>query len=161
MNQEDEQWPQNILGENWRKIVMRETKSGWKTSLKDYLPSSLLGLSATEPTISEATTGHLYQHRMTMDYDECGAVGGMLSRGNRSTRRKPAPLPLYPPQIPHDLTRARTRAAAVESRWLTIWATARPRTFLQRQSDVVNWIELDEDGWGGLLYSREWTFGFR
>jgi hypothetical protein len=50
------------------------------------------------------------------DDDECGAVGGMLiGRENRSTRRKPAPVPLSPPQIPRDLTRARTRAAAVGS----------------------------------------------
>jgi hypothetical protein len=35
------------------------------------------------------------------------------SRGNRSTRRKPAPVPLCPPQIPYELTWARTRAAAV------------------------------------------------
>jgi hypothetical protein len=48
--------------------------------------------------------------------DECGAVGGMrIGRENRSTRRKPAPVPLCPPQIPHDLTWARTRAAAVGS----------------------------------------------
>jgi hypothetical protein len=46
--------------------------------------------------------------------DECGAVGGMrIGRGNRSTRRKPASVPLCPPQIPHDLTWARTRAASV------------------------------------------------
>jgi hypothetical protein len=44
-----------------------------------------------------------------------------ISRGNRSTRRKPAPVQLCPPQIPHDLTRARTRAAAVGSRQLTAW----------------------------------------
>jgi hypothetical protein len=31
-----------------------------------------------------------------------------IGRGNRSTRRKPAPVPLCPPQIPHDLTWART-----------------------------------------------------
>jgi hypothetical protein len=36
-----------------------------------------------------------------------------IGRGNRSTRRKPAPAPLFPPQIPLDQTRARTRAAAV------------------------------------------------
>jgi hypothetical protein len=36
-------------------------------------------------------------------------------QGNRSTRRKPAPAPVCPPQIPHDQTRARTRAAAVGS----------------------------------------------
>jgi hypothetical protein len=38
-----------------------------------------------------------------------------IGRGNRSTQRKPAPVPLYPPQILHDLTRTRTRAAAVGS----------------------------------------------
>jgi hypothetical protein len=38
--------------------------------------------------------------------------------------RKPAPVTLYPPQIPHDLTWSRTRAAAVGSRWLNSWATA-------------------------------------
>jgi hypothetical protein len=38
------------------------------------------------------------------DY-EAGEFGGMITgRGNRSTRRKPAPVPLCPPQIPHDLT---------------------------------------------------------
>jgi hypothetical protein len=36
---------------------------------------------------------------------ECGAVGGL------STRRNPVPVPLCPPQIPHDLTWAGTLAA--------------------------------------------------
>jgi hypothetical protein len=48
------------------------------------------------------------------DDDDYGAVGGMrIGRGNRSTRRKPALVPLCPPQIPHDLTWDRTRAAAL------------------------------------------------
>jgi hypothetical protein len=52
------------------------------------------------------------------DYD--GEIGGMkIGRGNRSTRRKPAPGPLCPPQIPLDKTRARTRAVAVGSQRLT------------------------------------------
>jgi hypothetical protein len=34
-----------------------------------------------------------------------GEFGGiMIGKGNRSIRRKPAPVPLCPPQIPHDLT---------------------------------------------------------
>jgi hypothetical protein len=42
--------------------------------------------------------------------DDCGAIDRMrIGRGNRSTRRKPASMPLSPPQIPHDPTRARTR----------------------------------------------------
>jgi hypothetical protein len=39
------------------------------------------------------------------DYDD-GEFGGMkIGRGNRSTRRKPDPAPLCPPQIPLDQTR--------------------------------------------------------
>jgi hypothetical protein len=60
-----------------------------------------------------------------IDDDECGAVGGMrIGRGNRITRRKHSPVSLCPPQIPHDLTWDRTRAAAVGNRRLTAWAMA-------------------------------------
>jgi hypothetical protein len=49
-----------------------------------------------------ATTDVLYQPRVIGD-GVCGEIGGMkIGRGNRSTRRKPAPAPLYPPQISHD-----------------------------------------------------------
>jgi hypothetical protein len=42
-----------------------------------------------------ATTGLLYQPRMIGEGD-CGEIGGMkVGRGNRSTRRKPAPAPLW------------------------------------------------------------------
>jgi hypothetical protein len=46
------------------------------------------------------------------DDDECGAVGGMIGRGNRRILRKPAPVSLSPPQIPY-VNQARTRAATV------------------------------------------------
>jgi hypothetical protein len=52
--------------------------------------------------------------------DERGAIGGMrIGRGNRDTWRKPAPVPLRPPQISHDLTWAPSRAAGVGSQQLT------------------------------------------
>jgi hypothetical protein len=51
------------------------------------------------------------------DYDD-GEIGGMIGRGNLSTRRKPAPVLLCPPQMPH-AARARTRAVAVGSQRLT------------------------------------------
>jgi hypothetical protein len=69
--------------------------------------------------------GPLCQPRLTDD--DCGVVGMRISRGNRSSRRKPAPVPLCPPQIPNDLTWDRARAAAVGSRRLTAWAMARHR----------------------------------
>jgi hypothetical protein len=42
--------------------------------------------------------GPFYQLRMMTDDDECGAVGGILGSGKRSTRRKPAPVrhPTWP-----------------------------------------------------------------
>jgi hypothetical protein len=71
------------------------------------------------PLGTAATTGLLYQPQMIDDGD-CGEIGGIkIGRGNRSAQRKPAPAPLCPPQIPHDQTRARTRAAAVGSQRLT------------------------------------------
>jgi hypothetical protein len=51
------------------------------------------------------------------DYDDA-EIGGMIGRGNRSTRTKPAPVPLCPPQTPH-AARTRTRAAAVGNQRLT------------------------------------------
>jgi hypothetical protein len=54
-----------------------------------------LGTSATEWPIVPAPD----------DYD-VGEFGGIkIGRGNRSTRRKPTPAPLCPPQIPLDQTR--------------------------------------------------------
>jgi hypothetical protein len=52
------------------------------------------------------------------DYDDGGvrrAVGGMrIGWGNRNTRRKPAPVTLYPPQSLHYLTWDRTRLSMWE-----------------------------------------------
>jgi hypothetical protein len=63
--------------------------------------------------------GHCWPIVPAPDDDDYGAVGGMgIGRGNRST--------LCPPQIPHDLTWNRTRAAAVGSQRLTASAMARP-----------------------------------
>jgi hypothetical protein len=39
-------------------------------------------------------------------------VEWMSGRGNRSTHRKPAQVPLCPSQFPYDMTRDRTRAAS-------------------------------------------------
>jgi hypothetical protein len=80
------------------------------------------------PLGTSATVGLLRQPRMIDD--DYGAVGGMrIGKGNRSTRRKPAPVQLRPPQIPHDLTWDQTRVAAVGSQRLTAWAVARPQPY--------------------------------
>jgi hypothetical protein len=75
-------------------------------------------------------TGPLYQR---------GAVGGTrIGKKNRSTRRKPTPAPLSPPQIPHDLSWDRTRAAAVGSQRLNAWAMAWPNFKLLQQMTAEN-----------------------
>jgi hypothetical protein len=68
-----------------------------------------LGTSATDWRIVSAPG----------DYDDREFGGIKIGKGNRSTRRKPAPAPLCPPQIPLDQTRDGTRAAAVGSQRLT------------------------------------------
>jgi hypothetical protein len=51
-------------------------------------------------------TAHTNRHLVPVpsDYDD-GELGGMMTgRGNGSIRREPAPMPLCPPQTPHDLS---------------------------------------------------------
>jgi hypothetical protein len=87
-----------------------------------------------------------------IDDDECVALGGTRTRrGNRSTRRQTAPIPLRPSQIPHDLSRDRTRAAAMRSRRLTAWTMA--RSFIG-----FNWFKIKTSG--GLCRTSWWIFGF-
>jgi hypothetical protein len=74
------------------------------------------------PLLLRSFIGLLYQPWKT-DGVDCGLNEW---QGKPKYRSKPAPVPLSAPQIPHDLTRARTRAIAVASRWLTAWATGRP-----------------------------------
>jgi hypothetical protein len=58
-----------------------------------------LGGVRLSPLGTSATAGLLYQPRM-IDDDDYGAVGGMrIGSGNRSTRRKPAPVPQIPPDL--------------------------------------------------------------
>jgi hypothetical protein len=60
------------------------------------------------PLGTAATTGPIVPD--PDDDGDCGAISGMkVGRGNRSTLRKPASMPLCPPHIPHDLNFARTR----------------------------------------------------
>jgi hypothetical protein len=81
-----------------------------------YVIISGVGLS---PLRTAATSGLLYKPHI-IDEGDYGAIVGMkIGRGNRSSRKKPAPAPLCPPQIPHDQTRALTRAAVVGSQRLT------------------------------------------
>jgi hypothetical protein len=94
------------------------------------------------------------------------SVGGMkIGRGNRSTRRKSVPVPLCLPQIPHDLTWARTLAAAVGSPRLTAWAVARPKFYLFLWGGTKStrycghfWsiVQAPDDRWG-WLWSNWWN----
>jgi hypothetical protein len=91
------------------------------------VPDSLIIIIIIISGVSETESTWYYGHYWPIvsapddiEDGDCGAIGGMkIDRGNRSTRRKPAQAPLCPPQIPHDQTRARTRAAAVGSQRLT------------------------------------------
>jgi hypothetical protein len=63
----------------------------------------------TKSVSTAATSGLLYKPQI-IDEDDCGAIGG-IKIGTGETEvlgEKPAPAPLFAPQIPHDQTRART-----------------------------------------------------
>jgi hypothetical protein len=61
------------------------------------------------------------------DYDNGVIYGMMFGRGNRSTRRKPAPVPLCPPQIPHVCPDANPgrRGGKIATNRLSLWWTKR------------------------------------
>jgi hypothetical protein len=86
--------------------------STWKISRRTRGHTKICEKNGRENTdnfnfIIIVITGLLYQPQM-IDEGDCGAIGEMkIARGNRSNRRKPVP-----PEIPHDLTRARTREAS-------------------------------------------------
>jgi hypothetical protein len=68
---------------------------------EDHIQVSFYWWGGTKSLGTAATSGLLYKPQM-IDEDDCGAIGGMnIGKGNRSTRRKPAPAPLCPPKIPH------------------------------------------------------------
>jgi hypothetical protein len=68
---------------------------------------------------------------------------------------KPVPVPLCQPQIPHGLTRYRTRASAVGGRRLTAWATARPNNSVAKS---VSWFLLvSEQNMGKEYNDFEWS----
>jgi hypothetical protein len=87
--------------------------------------------------------------------------GGMIiGKGNRNTRRKPVPMPLCPPQIPHAV-RTRTRVAAVGSQRLTAWAMARPITDLSTKTITMkcrllrgNFAYVSKES-GAAIFSEE------
>jgi hypothetical protein len=107
-----------------------------------------------------------------IDEGDCGAIGGMkIGRGKRSTRRKPAPAPLCPPQIPYDQTRARTLAAAVRSQRLTAWAMTGLLTYMrhipvswsnflstfQEVTHKISWLMIREIFDGGRGLQKKWA----
>jgi hypothetical protein len=95
------------------------------------------------PLGTAASIGLLYQPQ-AIDDGDCGPLRGMkIGRGNRSTRRNLAPVPLCPPQIPRDPT----RAAAVGSQRLT----ARQFTWYLKPCSLVG--GYPEDG-SGLNFSN-------
>jgi hypothetical protein len=78
--------------------------------------------------------------------DECGAVDGMrIGRGNRSTRRKPAPVSLCPPQI------SRPHMLITGSAWSILLGH---RIFIRMYSQMAFSISSLFQGWINLLQAK-------
>jgi hypothetical protein len=114
-------------------------------SLPDFFFNHGAGVQPS-PLLLRPTIDLLYQPWM-IDGDVCRAISG---KGNQSTRRKPAPVPLSITD-PNDVTQAPTWAGAVQSRRLTSWVTARPRNRLRTPRKPHSWFgiarpEIYEEG---------------
>jgi hypothetical protein len=92
-----------------------------------------------------------YQPRKGGEYWTLGEM--IIGRGNRSTRSKPAPVPLCPSQILHYLIWDRTRAVAVWSRQLATPALSHSNLRLV-YFQVCSWICISNS----LIY---WQFPLR
>jgi hypothetical protein len=103
------------------------TWPGLESGLLRSEAGSFLGGGEPSPLVLRPFIGLLYQLWITDDDYDCGATGRMNDlEGNRSTWRKPAPVPLWPLHIPHNLPRSQTSAAVVGNWWLTAWAMTQP-----------------------------------
>jgi hypothetical protein len=93
--------------------------------------------------------------------DECGAIGGMIGSGTKILRRKSTTVPLCPPQIPHDLTRAWTWATVVGSLWPTIlakvWHYSQGLLGLSGNHWVLDTTSRRRSDSGTIGYTRETT----
>jgi hypothetical protein len=89
----------------------------WGTQISEHVSEQIIRVGWDwVHLVRRPLFGLMYQPRMM---DKYGAFGGMrIGRGNRSTRRKPATVPLRSPQIPNDVPLHLTRR-------LTAWAMAR------------------------------------
>jgi hypothetical protein len=115
-----------------------------------FLSISWCGVKPS-PLLLRPLIGPLYQPCTIMDADECGATDGMLGRGNQSTRKKLSPVPLCPPQILDDLTRARIQATMIRSQWLTTWDMAQAKKNMPYSEQQSN-INCKTRQWGQLTH---------
>jgi hypothetical protein len=52
-------------------------------------------------------------------------------------------VPLFPPQIPHGLTQARSRVSAMRGRWLTAWAIAPPSVYMLQMESLETFSHFE------------------
>jgi hypothetical protein len=72
--------------------IMTKGSPGWTYSVVTLFSAGV----EPSPLLLRPLLAYCTSPRMMMDNDECGATGGMFGRGNRSTLRKPGPVPLCP-----------------------------------------------------------------
>jgi hypothetical protein len=125
-----------------RKIILR---ANWNTQIysASEMPSFYVSflipiMGGGVQTGSTWHVGHFWPILPAAGDCEDGKFGVIkIGKGNRSTRRKPAPAPLRPPQPPIDQTRARARTAAVGIQRLTAWTTTRTKCLVtERYSEL-------------------------
>jgi hypothetical protein len=86
----------------------------------------LLSMSMGWHYVSELRPPVLISFPQMIGYMSMQNRGGMILTETFDPGEKPFPIPLFPPQIPRELTQGTTRASATSGRRLTAWAMAGP-----------------------------------
>jgi hypothetical protein len=74
---------------------------------------------------------------------EYAAVGGMrIGRGNRSTLRRPTPVPLYPKKITYELTWGLTRPQRRQIYWIGLNSRIQPTRGSSRIWELGRWANI-------------------
>jgi hypothetical protein len=112
-------WQTNGYALKLEVMISSEKLVGFQRTKQHYNPEDIILSYPSKMWGLESKLGPLATSVYVPAPGDCedGEFSEMkIGRGNRSTRRKPAPMPIFPPQIPLDKTWARTQAAGFPPR---------------------------------------------
>jgi hypothetical protein len=126
----------------------------WKTS--DYFLIGIVGYGVQLGPLDTAATNRPIVP-VPGDYDN-GEISGMIGKGNRSTRTKPAPASLCPPHFTHDLNSEPGPPQWETSDYFGNWysGVCQSRAIMTMEKSV-EWLARETEVLGQNLFQRHFV----